>query len=128
MEKTVHHLIPRSRCDELGIKQKSDKRNLKKINGKLHIAWHTLFTNRTPYEVVYFLYMLRALNLDGIYIATNIETWKVLFGYKSVLEACAIIAKEWTPPRSFYEPHVLMVNHEKFFSFFNECFASKEKK
>lgn len=54
MKKTIHHLVPISRCRSLGLNP-SDGRNLIKINCQMHEAWHTLFGNMTPEEVVLFV-------------------------------------------------------------------------
>ena len=51
---TVHHLVPRSRCGELFL-HKDDQRNKKNIRKKSHQAWHTLFENMTPEEVILFV-------------------------------------------------------------------------
>jgi len=42
---TLHHLIPRSRGGD------SSKKNLKKVPGVIHDAWHTLFLNWLPEEI-----------------------------------------------------------------------------
>ena len=45
---TKHHCYPRSRCPELS----RVKWNIKEIPAKKHRAWHLLFGNATPEEVV----------------------------------------------------------------------------
>ncbi|MBI5153168.1 MAG: hypothetical protein HZA36_01785 [Parcubacteria group bacterium] len=119
--KTSHHLIPRSRCEELGIINKNDKRNLKKINGKLHTTWHALFVNLTPYEVIQLLYMLYRFRQEDLFIMKNRDEWKILFGDMTLLEACKQIVREWTPPRSFYTPRFTTYEKE-FQTFFSGLF------
>jgi hypothetical protein len=49
-----HHIVPRSRCKELGINPK-DKRNIVEIDDRLHDLYHKLFKNMTPNEILYWL-------------------------------------------------------------------------
>ncbi len=121
MAKTIHHLIPRSRCEELGIAVKNDKRNLKKITDKLHTTWHALFVNLTPYEVIQLLYELHYFRQEHLFIMKNAEAWKILFGEMTLLEACVAIVRDWTPPRSFYTPSVTM-REKEFQAFFSNLF------
>ena len=44
--KTRHHIIPSSRGGS------DDKQNIAKISGKLHQAYHHLFFNLTPEEII----------------------------------------------------------------------------
>ena len=50
-QKTKHHKVPRSRCID-GVSQPD---NIAKIERCYHEAWHTLFSNRTPFEIVVLL-------------------------------------------------------------------------
>lgn len=50
-QKTVHHMVPRSRCPP-GISQYG---NVVKLERRYHAAWHALFSNMTPFEIVVFL-------------------------------------------------------------------------
>ncbi len=50
-QKTRHHKVPRSRC--VGGEDQPD--NIAKIERQYHEAWHTLFSNRTPFEIVVLL-------------------------------------------------------------------------
>ena len=48
-QKTRHHLIPRSRCSRL---ESHGKGNIKMVERRYHEAWHTLFENMTPFEIL----------------------------------------------------------------------------
>lgn len=48
---TRHHKVPRSRCVD-GADQPD---NVVEIERRYHEAWHTLFSNRTPFEIVVLL-------------------------------------------------------------------------
>lgn len=43
-----HHLLPRSRCPE----RKRDSDNIRRVSQKRHKAWHRLFANMVPHEVI----------------------------------------------------------------------------
>lgn len=53
MSKTYdrHHIIPRTRCKELGIDPNFEG-NVIKVKTNRHRAWHSLFGSRTPEEVI----------------------------------------------------------------------------
>ena len=51
---TLHHLVPRSRCKSVSL-YPHDKRNLMTLNGVKHEAWHTLFSNMLPEEVLIYV-------------------------------------------------------------------------
>ncbi len=46
-----HHIIPKSRCREIGINPKFAG-NVVTVGASKHRAWHTLFGNRTPAEAI----------------------------------------------------------------------------
>ena len=46
-----HHIIPKSRCRELGINPKFSGNVVTITTGK-HRAWHQLFGNKTPIEAI----------------------------------------------------------------------------
>ena len=52
----VHHVVPKSRCQELGV-NKDSPRNKVVVDKKAHDLYHQLFSNMTPYEA--FNYLLR---------------------------------------------------------------------
>ncbi|CAN5584202.1 hypothetical protein BH10ACI1_BH10ACI1_15930 [soil metagenome] len=49
--KDRHHIIPRSRCKELGINPRFEH-NVIRVSTSKHRAWHTLFGNKTPGEAI----------------------------------------------------------------------------
>ena len=51
---TTHHLVPRSRCRSLGL-YPHDRKNLMTLNGVKHEAFHALFSNMTPEEVLIYI-------------------------------------------------------------------------
>ena len=54
-QKTKHHLIPRSRC------QKGEgQKNIRTVPRCYHEAWHNLFANMTPFEVIVCIVYRRA--------------------------------------------------------------------
>lgn len=103
-KKTSHHLIPGSRCAELGIVDKDDPRNIKLILDEAHRAWHALFFNFSPYEVVQILY---ALHQEGFCWMMKKREWGILFGSMNLLEACEDVIRNWTPPQSFYRSNLV---------------------
>ena len=49
--KDRHHIIPRSRCREIGISAKFEG-NVVMVSTSKHRAWHILFGNKTPEEAI----------------------------------------------------------------------------
>jgi hypothetical protein len=49
--KDRHHIIPKSRCRELGVSPHFEG-NVMKVATSKHRAWHTLFGNKTPEEAI----------------------------------------------------------------------------
>ena len=98
-ELTVHHLIPRSRGGT------SDSWNKKKIPNKIHEAWHRLFINRKPREVVTVLRALEEkMGLGGgkeFFICVNREVneaaWRLIFKNAEIQEVIRIIKSDWSP-------------------------------
>jgi hypothetical protein len=48
---TKHHKVPRSRC----VDSLAQPDNISKLERQYHEAWHTIFTNRTPFEIAVML-------------------------------------------------------------------------
>ena len=48
---TTHHLVPRSRCRELRLNG-NQKGNTAIVPNNKHEAWHILFGNMTPEEII----------------------------------------------------------------------------
>lgn len=51
MAKDKHHIIPRSRCRDLGINPNFPG-NTRKVSVTKHRAWHALFGCQTPEEAI----------------------------------------------------------------------------
>lgn len=98
-ELTVHHLIPSSRGGT------NDSWNKKKIPNKIHEAWHRLFINRKPREIVTVLRALEEkMGLGGgkeFFICVNREpnevAWRLIFKNADIQEAIRIIKSDWSP-------------------------------
>lgn len=59
----THHIIPRSRCRELGIDHDFPG-NRKEVRSKKHRIFHQLFGNMTPDEIID--YIRREWSLDAV--------------------------------------------------------------
>jgi hypothetical protein len=84
-----HHLIPRSRGGGNGP-------NKKKVRRVLHMAWHHLFFNLLPWEVIQKI-ALGEYPMEELSDAKR-SSWLKLFGAKSREEILRYIRKEWYPP------------------------------
>ncbi|MCD6471469.1 hypothetical protein J7K86_03005 [bacterium] len=83
-------MIPRSRGG------KNDDCNIKMVPEYLHRAWHQIFDNYTPYEIVEILRVLgKAAFIRGN--SGRGRAWKMLFGDKTIEEVIDEIKKDWTP-------------------------------
>lgn len=83
-----HHLIPRSRGGRNG-------ENRKKVRRTLHMAWHHLFFNLLPWEVIQEI-------ADGNYAREKLSeaqqySWDFLFGGRSEGSIFRYIRDEWYP-------------------------------
>ena len=121
---TLHHLVPQSRCHELGIKDKDDQRNLRKIDDEKHRVWHALFTNSTPHEVVHQLYALYEAQMDIIMLGRT--EWTILFGTMNLLEVCDEVIRNWMPPQSLL-PFVFYTRNNKKFRTFVQGLLNKQR-
>ena len=59
-----HHVVPRSRCYELGIDPDFDG-NVIRVNQTKHRAWHILFSNMTSEEAIDYIREHWSLDKDG---------------------------------------------------------------
>ena len=59
-----HHIIPRSRCREMGIDSEFDG-NVVVVNMTRHEAWHILFGNRLPQEAIELIEEEWSLDKEG---------------------------------------------------------------
>lgn len=99
---SVHHLIPRSRCKELGL-DPHDYRNKVAIDDDLHRRWHKLWDNRTPAEVIVILY--DRLRAGEHFYPDNINFFGV-YGTLSLTSAIQQTARRWAPPLDYYNPNL----------------------
>ncbi len=98
-ELTVHHLIPRSRNGT------DDSWNKKKIPHKIHEAWHRLFINRKPREIVTVLKALEEKMGPGggkeFFVCVNRKAneaaWRLIFKNADFQRAIEIIKADWSP-------------------------------
>ena len=84
-----HHLIPRSRGGGNGL-------NKKKVKRILHLAWHHLFYNLLPWEVIQKI-ARKEYSSEKLSEAQR-SSWNTLFGMRSQEEIFRYIRKEWYPP------------------------------
>ena len=87
---TRHHLIPSSRGGT------NDEKNIKIVPEKDHRAWHQIFENFTPSEII------KMLEIFGpeIFLRNQKpkkEAWKRLFDTLPVEKVIEIIKTEWSP-------------------------------
>ena len=132
MASTRHHMIPKSRC-----RSKPDqKSNIKKVPRKIHEAWHTLFGNLTPFEVVEcivryfpqkdsFIYLKMVIELQGVrqtfkltepktfcdsipHLAKfNMRAWNIVFSRRrTVFDAVILVIESWAPKGYFKEVEI----------------------
>lgn len=50
-----HHIIPRSRCHECGIRNPDVPWNITEVPDREHSLYHALFLNKTPSEIITYL-------------------------------------------------------------------------
>jgi len=62
--KDRHHIIPKSRCREIGINPKFEG-NVMTVSTSKHRAWHTLFGNKTPEEAIAAIEAEWSLSAEG---------------------------------------------------------------
>lgn len=66
-KRTVHHLVPRSRQFNRSF---NEVNNTKRVSDLTHIAWHRLFVNRMPHEV---LQLIICMAPDGYFISMKAD-------------------------------------------------------
>lgn len=87
---SIHHMEPVSVVPD----RKKDPTNKKSIPVSLHQAWHTLFGNLRPPEIIDLLLAPNfCLTSDN-----KKRAWLLIFGDVGVVDAAEIVEKEWTPP------------------------------
>lgn len=81
-----HHMVPSSRGGS------DEDWNIKDVRRSLHSAWHLLFGNLTPNEVL-------MLVQSGVKLETPARknAWTTLFGKMSNGEVLYHIIEEWSP-------------------------------
>lgn len=94
----LHHCIPSSRGGGKGP-------NLKPVRHDIHMAWHYLFYNLLPWEVIAKIkaheYKYSALGLNMK------EAWDFLFGKLPQEEVIALICQDWYPPYIYLDGDLL---------------------
>lgn len=60
-----HHVLPKSRCKELGINPNFTG-NIVRVRTSKHRAWHTLFGNKTPDEAIVTILEEWSLSKEGV--------------------------------------------------------------
>lgn len=89
---TTHHLIPTSRGGT------NDEKNRKQIPRLRHEAWHLLFKNLKPEEVIE---IIKSKSMEEITDKrkSRILAWEIIFGYweTTVEEKIKIIKNFWMP-------------------------------
>jgi len=127
---SIHHLVPRSRIPEEYI-QRLNPINTRKKENNIHEAWHRVFLNLNPFEVL--VLFLTVIYPDVFISAKIIVQWedilfdsfvfgdkrkvilkksfseedyyllRIIFGKKtSPLEIVEIIIRDWSPENYFY--------------------------
>lgn len=124
-----HHLIPRSRFPVLMTKK--SKNNLKEVRHEVHVNWHRLFVNMTPFEVVESIIFLFAPSNYFTHVEISAEwklaqlemhrrlgdatlsdvhkkaiyredAWNVVFGeHRSFFDVVVTVIESWSPPGYF---------------------------
>ena len=85
-----HHMIPKSRGGKAMFHKTN---NIKWVSPKVHLAWHNLWGNATPYEIQKILMSGNYQIPDHLY-----GDWIIVFGpYASPAEAAMQVYNEWTP-------------------------------
>lgn len=104
MALTRHHMIPSSRAKDFPKLNLNDPKNIKVVEGDVHEAWHAMFNNRTPYEVMKILIML--MEKKDNQLRSTFGYWRV-FKHQTYAEAVNTVFHDWTPPITFYNPEKL---------------------
>lgn len=61
------------------------------LTQEVHSAWHNLFFNLLPEEVVHLIPII------GLETEKRIESWKLVFGNRTREQAIELVKREWTP-------------------------------
>lgn len=95
-KKDLHHRVPQSRVEEFG--QASDFRgNVIKVCKDAHQAWHKLFGNMTPKEVI--AVVRRVGKLPFTNTKKKEKAWEILFfGLASPKKVVKEVEQRWMGP------------------------------
>lgn len=86
-----HHCVPRSRGG------RSEPNNLRWTKNVQHVAWHVLFANMIPDEVIALLRIKTKADIVG-QDQQRVWAWQQVFGETQACEAAIKIVQEsWTP-------------------------------
>ena len=89
---TRHHVVPTSRGGT------SDNSNIIMKTTREHRAYHVLFGNRTPEEIIELLTSGHYQLADR----SKWSAWRILFDHLGPVEAAAIVKSEWTKDGSAF--------------------------
>ncbi len=120
---STHHMVPTSTSNS---PQVYERKNLKRLRVAIHQAWHTLFSNMTPFEVLchlirhaprgYFTeFRVEAVWGDSFYSFSqdedhrfplhpwvrSREDWALLFGRRTLAEVVVDVVEGWAPEGYF---------------------------
>jgi len=90
---TNHHCVPRSRNGP------DTLINIRLKGVREHYAWHQLFRNSTPEEIIE---LIRKFGKDGLAGKNPKKNhyWRIIFGKKNTIEQWVeVVENYWTPPR-----------------------------
>lgn len=88
---TEHHMYPKSRFPHL----RNNKQNIKLVKRFIHLAFHRLFSNLSPPEIV--RYMKSQEFTATLNNPCRYADFKIVFGNADITQAIEIVESEWTP-------------------------------
>ncbi|PIR93874.1 hypothetical protein COT97_04075 [Candidatus Falkowbacteria bacterium CG10_big_fil_rev_8_21_14_0_10_39_11] len=94
-QKTRHHMVPSSRCI---INDEHRRGNIRIVPREIHEAWHTIFHNMTPYEIVLCIILLWApigfFRKVKLHATWEFSEYKYTLGRKHKLPSRSILVYE----------------------------------
>lgn len=83
--RSEHHMIPQTRGGG------NEYWNRVMLSVEIHSAWHNLFANLLPREVIILIPVI------GLETEKRIKSWRILFGDRTREQAIQVVLSEWTP-------------------------------